>query len=141
MVKTNEIISETFVRDSIIKWLSSNGWGYFKFDQLHTHGVDIRAKAIKYGRYYFIETKGLDLNRSSAETGFIYALGQIITRMTDNKSTINYYALGLPEESAKIALRRLPWQVSKKLHLNIFSVNENGEVSHNTWKDLKVSNK
>lgn len=130
-------VSEIFVKNSIIKWLSSNSWGYLKFDSIHTHGVDIRARAIKYTRFYYIETKGLGKNRSSAETGFIYSLGQIVTRMTDDKSTRNYYALGLPEKSARIAIRRIPWQVSKKLHLNILSVNAEGEVTQFTWKELK----
>lgn len=139
MASNTTIISETFVKNAIIKWLSSNGWGHLKFDDLHTHGVDIRAKAIKYGRYYFIEAKGLGSNRSSAEVGFIYSLGQLITRMADGGTTINYYALGLPEKSAKIALRRLPWQVSKKLHLNILSVDEDGNVEHYTWKQIKLA--
>jgi len=141
MATIQKTVSEDFVKNSIIKWLSSNGWGYFKFDELHTHGVDIRARNTKYSRYYYIETKGLGKNRSSAEVGFIYSLGQIMTRMTDNKSTINYYALGLPEKSAKIALRRLPWQVSKKLHLNILSVDNEGEVVQYTWKELQKTNK
>lgn len=141
MATAHKVISEDFVKNSIIKWLSSNGWGYFKFDDLHTHGVDIRARNTKYFRYYYIEVKGLGKNRSSAETGFVYSLGQIITRMKDNKSTRNYYALGLPEKSAKIALRRLPWQVSKKLLLNILSVSDDGTVTQYTWKDLQSTNK
>lgn len=136
MGKENEIISEDFVKNSIIKWLSCNGWGYFKFDKLHTHGVDIRARAIKYSRYFYIETKGQGKLRQSNEVAFIYSLGQIITRMKDNKSTINYYGLGLPEKSATIALRRLPWQVAKKLHLSILSVSSKGEVIQYTWNEL-----
>ena len=33
--------------------------------------------------------------------------------MRDSGSTRNYYGIGLPELSANIALRRLPWQVEK----------------------------
>ena len=141
MAIENNIISEGFVKNSIIKWLSSNGWGYLKFDDLHTHGVDIRARAIKYARYFYIETKGQGKLKQSSEVSFIYSLGQIMTRMKDDKSTINYYALGLPENSAKIALRRLPWQVAKKLHLSIFSVDEKGTVIQYTWKNLLLTNK
>jgi len=141
MAKENTVISEDFVKNSIIKWLSCNGWGYFKFDKLHTHGVDIRARAIKYSRFFYIETKGQGKLRQSSEVSFIYSLGQIITRMKDDKSTINYYALGLPEKSAKIALRRLPWQVAKKLHLSILSVDDNGEVIEYKWKELQSTNK
>lgn len=140
MRKENEIISEDFVKNSIIKWLSCNGWGFFKFDKLHTHGVDLRARAVKYSRYFYIETKGQGKLRQSNEVAFIYSLGQIITRMKDSKSTINYYGLGLPEKSATIALRRLPWQVAKKLNLRILSVDEQGEVTQYTWKDLLEKN-
>lgn len=141
MTKENKVISEDFVKDSIIKWLSCNGWGYFKFDKLHTHGVDIRARAVKYSRYFYIETKGQGKLKQSNEVAFIYSLGQIITRMKDDKSTINNYALGLPENSAKIAIRRLPWQVAKKLHLCILSVDDNGEVTQYKWKDFRDSRK
>ncbi len=136
MTKENKEITENFVKDSIIKWLSCNGWGYFKYDKLHTHGVDIRARNIKYSRFYYIETKGGKYD----EVAFIYSLGQIVTRMKDNKSTINYYGLGLPVKSAKIALRRLPWQVAKKLNLRVLSVDNNGEVIQYTWKELQETN-
>ncbi len=141
MAKENTVISEDFVKNSIIKWLSCNGWGYFKFDDLHTHGVDIRARAIKYSRYFYIETKGQGKLIQSSEVAFIYSLGQIITRMKNNKSTRTYYALGLPQKSAQIALRRLPWQVAKKLLLSILSVSDSGEVTQYTWKELQTTNK
>jgi len=107
-------ITEDFVKNSIIKWLSSNGWGHFQYGQLHDHGVDIKAKHVKYSRYFFIETKGEGKIRQADEFAFIYSLGQIITRMKSGGTTRNYYAIGLPEVSAKIAVRRIPWQVAKK---------------------------
>lgn len=57
--------------------------------------------------------------------------------MKSDKTTRNYYALGLPEISAKIALRRLPWQVSKKLLLYVFAVDKKGGVIKYSWQDLK----
>lgn len=141
MSEENKVISEDFVKNAIIKWLSSNGWGYFQYDHLHTHGVDIKARATKYPRYFYIEVKGSGKLKQSNEVAFIYSLGQIITRIKDDKSTRNYYALGLPTKSAEIALRRLPWQVAKKLHLSIFSVTEKGKVEQHTWKDLQTTNK
>lgn len=137
MDKSGEIVAEDYVKHSIIKWLSGHGWGYFEFDKLHTHGVDIRARAVKYSRYYYIETKGIGRLKQSSEVAFIYSLGQIVTRMKDSGSTLNYYGIGLPEESAKIALRRIPWSVAKKLNLRVLSVNKNGEVIQYTWKDLQ----
>jgi len=49
-----------------------------------------------------------------------------------------YYGLGLPESSARIAIRRLPWQVAKKLLLYIFSVDSAGKVKQYSWQDLKI---
>jgi len=126
-------ITEEFVKNSIITWLSQNDWQFLNIATPQGKGVDIRAKHNKYGRYYFIETKG----SSNAEVDFVYSLGQIITRMKDSGSTRNYYALGLPQKSAAIALRRLPFQVSKKLLLHIFSVNEHGHVTRYLPKDIE----
>lgn len=125
------------MKQALIKWLSRNGWGHFVFDNLHTYGVDIRAKKANYGRYIFIEAKGESLSRTGAETSFVYSLGQIITRMKDGGSTRNYYGLALPEKSAKIAIRRIPWQVAKKLLLFIFSVSPDSTVVVYDWKNLK----
>jgi len=70
------------------------------------------------------------------ETTFVYSLGQIITRMKIAGARY-YYGLGLPEKSARIAMRRIPWQISKKLLLYIFSVNDHGRVKQYSWKELK----
>ena len=131
-------MTEGFVKNSVIKWLSKNGWGHLEFDELHTHGVDIRARNIKYSRYFFIEAKGESDTRSGSEVAFVYSLGQIITRMKDSGSTRNYYALALPAQSAQIALRRLPWQAARKLLLYVFSINSAGQVTRYSWRDLKT---
>lgn len=128
---------EDDVKNAVIKWLSSHGWGHFKYDKLHTHGVDVRARRIGYSRYFFIETKGQGKNRSSSEVAFIYSLGQVVTRMKDSGSTRNYYGLALPNRSAQIAIRRIPWQVANKLLLHIFSVTTDGEVTHYAPSDIK----
>ncbi len=137
----NKKISEDFVKHSIIKWLSANGWGHFEFGGLYDHGVDIKAKNFKYSRYFFIEAKGEGKIRQGDEVAFVYSLGQIVTRMKSGGSTRNYYALGLPEVSAKIALRRIPWQVAKKLLLYVFSVDKKGKVTQYSWKEIKGTNK
>lgn len=131
------IIDEELVKHSIIKYLSCIGWGHFQYGKLHEHGVDIKCKKNNYPRYLSIETKGSSTLRQSDEVGFIYSLGQIITRMRDSGSTRNYYGIGLPELSANIALRRLPWQVAKKLLLTVYSVNSSGEVEEYSWVELK----
>jgi hypothetical protein len=132
-------ISEDFVKNSIIKWLSANNWGHFQFGGLRERGVDIKAKHNQYPIYDFIETKGqgkIRQARQADEVAFVYSLGQIITRMKTN-NTRNKHAIGLPTTSAKIALRRLPYQVAKKLLLYIFSVDQNGNVNQYSWQDLK----
>jgi len=134
-------LSEDFVKNSVIKWLSKNGWGYFEFGGLHDHGVDIRAKKQNYDRYFLIEAKGEGSRKEMNENYFVYSLGQIITRMTSGGTTRNYYGLAVPEVVAKIALRRIPWQVSKKLLLYILSVDKKGKVKQYSWQDIKNSKK
>lgn len=131
-------MSEEFVKNSIIRYLSRNEWGTnLQFGALHDHGVDIKVRHNRYSRYFLIECKGQGIGRGSNEVAFVYSLGQIISRMKCGGLTRYYYGLGLPEKSAKIALRRLPWQVAKKLLLYVFSVTNDGKVIKYTWQDLK----
>jgi len=131
------LLSEDFVKRSIINWLTCNRWGRnLKFGGLREHGVDIKVQHSDYGIYYLIETKGESVIRQGQEVAFIYSLGQIITRMKVSKGRYKY-ALGLPESSAKIAIRRIPWQVAKKLSLYVLSVNAAGKVKQHTWKDIR----
>lgn len=132
-----KLISEKFVKQSIIKWLFRNGWGRnLEVGELRDRGVDIRVRHNNYARYFLIETKGEGKIRQADEVAFIYSLGQIITRMKAGQARY-YYGLGLPEVSAKIAIRRIPWQVAKKLLLYIFSVDKSGKVKQYSWQDLK----
>jgi hypothetical protein len=131
-------MSEDFVKNAIIKYLSRDEWGTnLQFGALHEKGVDIKVRHNRYSRYFLIECKGQGIGRGSSEVSFVYSLGQIISRMKTSGKTRYYYALGLPEKSAKIALRRLPWQVAKKLLLYVFSVNSEGKVVRYDWQSLK----
>jgi len=122
-------MKEEFVKSSIIKYLSRKEWGTnLQFGALHDHGVDIKVRHNRYARYFLIECKGQGIGRGSNEVAFVYSLGQVISRMKTGGTTRYYYGLGLPEKSAKIALRRLPWQVAKKLLLYVFSCDEKGNV-------------
>jgi len=138
-----KILDEEFVKRAIIKFLSRKGWGTgLEYGGLHDKGVDIKVRHNKYSRYFLIETKGegsekSNSRKSQAETHFVFGLGQIITRMNTGGSTRYYYGLGLPESSAKIALRRLPWQLAKKLLFHVFSVNHAGNVHQYSWQELK----
>ena len=133
-----KFMNEKFVKDSIIMWLSKNGWGYFKYGDKHEQGVDIKAKHYRFSEYFRIETKGQGKNKPVDYSYFLIALGQIITRMKRIEKTTRYkFGLGLPYTSAKVALRRLPWQVAKTLSLYVLSVDSNRNVTQYSWKDLK----
>ena len=133
-----KLVSEKFVKQAIVKWLFRNGWGRnLEIGELRDKGVDIKVRNNKFSRYFLIETKGESKIRQGQEVAFVYSLGQIITRMKAGGSTRYYYGLGLPESSAKIAVRRIPWQVAKKLLLYIFSVNKTGKVKQYSWQDIK----
>jgi hypothetical protein len=131
------LLSEKFVKQSIIKWLFRNGWGRnLEAGELRDRGVDIKVRNNKFSRYFLIETKGQGKIRQADEVAFVYSLGQIVTRMKVGAARY-YYGLGLPESSAKIAIRRVPWQVAKKLLLYVFSVNKKGKVKQYSWKNIK----
>ncbi|MFA6355566.1 MAG: hypothetical protein WCY23_00490 [Candidatus Omnitrophota bacterium] len=135
-----KVISERFVRRSIINYLARKGWDRgLREKETAEHGVDIKVRHNRYSRYFFIETKGESTSKSAKsvrETAFVYSLGQIITRMKTGNARY-YYGIGLPEPAAKIAIRRIPWQVAKKLLLYIFSVNHTGKVRQHSWQDLR----
>lgn len=139
-------ISEEFVKISIIKWLSSKKWGRnLQFGSLNDKGVDIKVRHNDYSRYFLIETKGEGSEKSKSqasqrETHFIYGLGQLITRMNATRARY-YYGLGLPDSIARIAVRRIPYQIAKKLFLYVFSVNNNGKVIMYSHKDLEKNQK
>jgi hypothetical protein len=57
--------------------------------------------------------------------------------MNTSGKTRYYYGLTLPEGSASRAIRRVPFQIAKKLLLHIFSVNKKGDVIRYMPKDLE----
>jgi len=138
--RMTKIISEKFVRRAIRDWLFRNKWGRnYVEKETHEQGVDIKVCHNRYSRYFFIETKGESSSKSAksvAETNFVFSLGQIITRMNVGSARY-YYGIGLPASSARIAARRIPWQIAKKLLLYVFSVSADGKVTQYSWKELK----
>ncbi len=138
------ILTERFVRRAIINYLARKGWDRgLRKKETAEHGVDIKVRHNRYSRYFFIETKGESTSKSAKsvrEVAFVYSLGQIITRMKTGAARY-YYGIGLPEVVARIARRRIPWQVAKKLLLYVFSVNNQGKVKQYSWKNLKTAQK
>ncbi len=137
-----KFLTEEFIKNAIIRYLSRKEWGTnLQFGNLRERGVDIKVRHNRYSRYFLIECKGEGEVGKHHEVAFVYSLGQIITRMKSGGTTRYYYGLGLPEKAAKIALRRLPWQVAKKLLLYVFSVDKAGKVGQYSWQDLKRNQK
>lgn len=136
-----KILSERHVRRAIRDYLSRNGWDRnCRERETHEPGVDLKVRHNDYSRYFLIETKGESSAKSAKsmnETAFVYSLGQIITRMNVGKARY-YYGLGLPSSSARIAVRRIPWQVAKRLLLYVFSVDPNEKVKMFDWKGMKL---
>jgi len=136
-----KVLSERDVRRAIRVYLSRHGWSRnCQEKETHETGVDLKVRHNDYPRYFFIETKGessAKSARSMSETAFVYSLGQIVTRMNVGKARY-YYGLGLPVSSARIAVRRIPWQVAKKLLLYVFSVDSNEKVKMYSWKEMKA---
>jgi hypothetical protein len=141
MKKAPRKITEEFVKTSVIKFLTNEGWSKnLQFGSLKTHGVDIKVTNSKYSRPFFIETKGASGKKSSFENAFIHSLGQIATRMMSPKARY-YYGLALPKLSAEIALRRVPYQFAIGMCLHVFSVEDDGKVTWFKPEDFKRKQK
>ncbi len=137
-------LTEPFVQKQIENYLFKKGWNHnMKTKGLREHGCDIvvsdgnnKNKAIRF----FIECKGRSEAKSAksiAETNFLFCLAQLVTRMSVIAKHAYKYGLGLPEESAKKALKRIPWQVARHLCLSVFSVDDLGNVTEYSPKDFK----
>lgn len=138
-------LSESFVKKAVIhNWLYSNGWTRrLKVGELAEPGVDIQVRHEKYGRDFLIEVKGeskkAKFPSSSREVAFVQALGQILSRMKYQGR--NYFGVAFPETFRAKAIKRIPWQVAKKLLLYVFLVDKKGNVERLSWKELKVFQK
>ena len=137
-------ITEKFIEKSILKHLKQKGWDYnVKTKGLHERGCDIvvtDSRNKNKARRFYIECKGKSYAKSAKsvnETIWLFALGQLISRMSVVAKHAYKYGLGLPEVSAKIALRRIPWQAARHLCLYIFSIDDKGNVKEYSPKDFK----
>ncbi len=141
-------ISETLIVEKIKEFLINKENGNWHEDKikttkLHEHGVDIvLTGGSRNGERFIIECKGKSYAKSAKSInreGWLNALGQIITRMGTKriiskgvqKGNINRaykYGLGLCNEAAQVALRRIPREIAKVLNLYIFSCDDNGNI-------------
>lgn len=141
-------ISEKFVEKVVLQHLAKRGWDYnVKTKGLHERGCDIvvtDSRNKNKARRFYIECKGKSYAKSAraiADTTFLFALGQVVTRMKVIAKHAYKYGLALPEESAKKALRRIPWQAARHLCLYLFSVDDEGNVREYSPKDFKKCQK
>ncbi|MFA5893991.1 MAG: hypothetical protein WC903_08545 [Candidatus Margulisiibacteriota bacterium] len=137
-------ITEKYVEKRILRHLAKKGWDYnIKTKGLHERGPDIvvtDSRNKNKARRFIIECKGKSYASSAPsadEVNFLYALGQLLSRMKVIARHAYLYGLGLPENSAKKALRRIPWQAARHLCLYVFSVDDKGRVKEYSPKDFK----
>lgn len=137
-------ITEKFIEKRILAHIAKKGWDHnIKTKGLREHGCDIvvtNSRNKNKATRFLIECKGKSyakFAKSVNETIFLFALGQLITRMSVIAKHAYKYGLGLPEVSAKKALQRIPWQAARHLCLYIFSVNDKGIVKEYSPRDFK----
>jgi hypothetical protein len=126
-------LKEDQVTARVIPYLNKNGWRITHQKTLSEHGVDITAKK-GYGRYVYIECKGDMGSLSQREVNFVYALGQIVTRMS--RSKWQQFGLAFPR-SFLPKLKRIPWIFAKENHVFVLLVDNQGRIERYTWKELK----
>ena len=135
-------ISEKFIIERIKKYLAPQ-WQVVTEKDLHEKGCDLVLKDVfnKYeARRFLIECKGKSYAKSARavnETIWLYALGQLVSRMKVIAKHAYKYGLGLPKVSAEKALHRIPWQAARLLCLYIFSVDDNGKIREYSPRDFK----
>lgn len=159
MPLTTEKLTEPVITQCVKEFLISKPDGNWhqekvKESALHGSGPDLVLVGGKgNGEHFIIECKGKSYSasaRSINKEGWLYALGQLITRMKTerviqtgvNKGKINRaykYGLGLYWVGAQVALRRIPHKIANTLNLYIFSVYEDGWVKQWTPKDFGAS--
>ena len=138
----SRFLDEKTVRRAAIAWLSRKGYhSHLKEKETAEHGIDIKVRHHRYNRWFLVEAKGdpdpkkSKYPDSQRETYFLSILGQIITRMSP--SSLYWYGIALPYTFESRVVRRIPWEVCKKLRLKIFLVDSKEKVREITWKELK----
>ena len=135
-------MAEDQVQVRIIAYLKEIGYGRNLVSKTgKEHGVDIRVRNNKVGRYFLVECKG-DGGRSHLHNHFYISLGQIISRMHTDRSAkdeFGYkYGIAAPNSWRKKVIKHLPYYVCKKLNLHVFLVGSDEEVEYLSWKELKA---
>jgi hypothetical protein len=115
-------MQEEQVIEYLTAWLQAEGW---EVNIAQHHGVDIEATRV--GRRWLIEVKG-DGNCNNQNVNFMTAIGQIISRMTDENSD---YSIAMPDSQIWRHLwANVPPRIAQLLKLSAIFVDEQGEISH-----------
>lgn len=131
--KTEKTIPESKVIDVVLRWAYKNSYGLRPIIKHgNSHGVDLELTHEKTHHKYFIECKG----GPHHEVNFVYALGQIVTRMNRKPLGVNY-GIALPTKAAEIARKRIPRAFATRNKLTIFSVSNDGKVRRLVPTDFK----
>ncbi len=136
------LVSEPYVKQQVVRWLTSHRWGHIDYKEEGEHGVDIRARHVDYARYYLIECKGdpdpstVKHPQANRDVRFMTALGQILSRMDTVAGY--YYGIAVPRSYESLVYNRVPWQVCKRLQLRFLLVDGNGSVEELTWRAIRV---
>ncbi|NCF75479.1 MAG: hypothetical protein GWO87_03270 [Xanthomonadaceae bacterium] len=150
MIKQRTILTENFVQDAVVRYLDKKGWSKcLNSAKLHEHGVDIKVKNNKVGRYWLIEVKGdpkakVKSPAGSRSSSFNSAIGQIITRMHSNRSE-KYrdcyhgykYGIAFSTYFRDMVIKKVPFNVLRRLCLYIFFVDKKGDMEEINWRKLK----
>ena len=112
-------------------------------------GVDIKVRNNNYGRYWLVEVKGdpsakVKSPAGSRSSSFNSAIGQIITRMHSKRSE-KYrecyhgykYGLAFSTYFRDMVIRKIPFNILRRLNLYIFFVDKKGDVEEINWEKLK----
>ena len=131
-------LTEEFVRNRVLEWLSKQGYGYFsRIRTLQEHGEDIKARRTGSNNYFIIEVKGEPESNpvKMRHPTLVSALGELVQRVKAQRHF--RYAIALPETYRELVLRRMPWAAAKKIGFEFLLVSEEGKVSRLTWRDLQ----
>jgi len=131
-------LTEEFVKNHVLEWLSKKGYGVIKVKTMTEHGEDIRARKIKSRNYFIVECKGDPPGKNPEKIRhgfFVSGLGEVIQRVRHEK---HYrYGLAFPESYRQLVFKRVPWVGCKRLGVEFLLVSNKGKVERITWRDLK----
>ena len=154
MAEQRTILTEDFVQNAVVLYLKEKGWGtLLHAANLWEQGVDIKVRNDSYGRYWLIEVKGdpsakVKNPAGSRSSSFNSAMGQIITRMHSNRNE-RYrdcyhgykYGLAFSIYFRDMVIKKMPFNVLRRLCLYIFFVDKNRSVEEINWRALeKIQN-